>query len=211
MSLYIAFPLVFYEESLSEYDRCIIHKNLWSTWANNLTDVMLVKITLGTKIHYLHVHSYHEVSEDIIYIPSWCISSEKTTEVIMEKVSEMPPHATKITLQPLDNEVYHCDIATAVSTYLSNWQVLSEGTTLSVPCAELGGFIVDIFVKSIEPEKTVLLRGEVPLELDEPLEKVEEWMHTTSPKQEEFIDGPLLPEIQPKKGTPFSGKGYSLL
>jgi len=224
MTLYIAHPLVFFEESIPEYDGCIIHSNLWSSWTNNLTDVMLVKITNNEKTHYLHVHSHHNVSEDVIYIPTWCIGSETTIEVLMERVLEMPPLATKITLQPLDNELYHCDIAAAVSQHLSNWQVLSEGTTLTVPCPELDGFLVDIYVKTIEPEKTVLLRGEVPLELDEPLETVNEWIHNTSPNQErpssptpdsvssfnEFIDVPIQ-ESGPKKFVPFSGKGYSLL
>jgi hypothetical protein len=221
MSLYIAYPLVFFEESIQEYDRCIVHSSLWSEWTNNIADVLIVKITQGEKVNYLHVHSHHSISEDVIYIPTWCIGSVTTAEVTMELVTEMPPEATKITLQPLDNEVYHCDIAGAVSAHLSNWQVLTEGTTLTVTCDELGGFPVDIFVKSIEPEKTVLLRGEVPLELEEPIETIEEWIHSTSPNQAvpAFVDGPLLPEptqptnneIHQKKFTPFGGKGYSLL
>ena len=219
MSLYVAFPLNFYEESIQEYDRCIIHKNLWTQWTDNINEVLIVKITIGTNTHYLHIHSYHDISEDIIYIPNRCIGSENTTEVTMELVTEMPPQATKIILQPLDNEVYHCDISATVSAHLSNWQVLSEGTTLTVSCEELGGFPVDIFVKSIEPEKTVLLRGQVPLELEEPIETVEEWINSTSPNQAvpAFVDGPVLPEAQTnnkiheKKFIPFSGKGYSLL
>lgn len=95
--------------------------------------------------------------------------------ILVKLLSEMPPLATKITLQPLDNELYHCDIATAVSEHLSKWSVLTKNVTLTVPLKELGGYLVDIFVKDIEPAETVLLRGEVPLELAEPIEAIPEW------------------------------------
>jgi hypothetical protein len=138
-------------------------------------------------------------------------------------VKTMPPLATKIVLQPLDNELYHCDIATAVSKYLSEWQVLTVWTTLTVPCEELGGFPVDIFVQSIEPANIVLLRGEVPLELAEPIESVAEWTRPSLPhhihtqQDEEPEEEALVNFIQPVETTqqsskfiPFSGTGYRL-
>ena len=214
MTLYNAQPLVFLEEATPDNGGCVIHSKLWSQWSAQITDLMLVKITYDTNTYFLHVHSFHTQDENTIFLPSWCFINETGFEVVMELIQEMPPVATKITLQPLDSEIYHCDIAVAVSEHLSNWQVLSVGTTLCVPCKELGGFLVDVFVKAIEPAETVLLRGEVPLELDEPLETVAEWVKkTTSPHPHEISSiQELFPEVESKKAgfVPFSGKGYSL-
>jgi hypothetical protein len=89
--------------------------------------------------------------------------------------------------------------------------------TFANPCAELGGFLVDIFVKSIEPAPIVLLRGEVPLELDEPLETVAEWIRPPTPPPIQRPPSPTpesrpdTPIPEPPKGfVAFSGKGYRL-
>jgi len=217
MPLYKAQPLIYLEEAHPDNGSCIIHRELWLQWQNTITDLMLVKITHGTNIHYLHVESFHTQEPTNVFLPQGCFIAENNIEVSMELVHEMPPLATKITLQPLDSEIYHCDIVAAVSEHLSNWQVLSVGTTLSVPCPELGGFLVDIFVKAIEPASTVLLRGEVNLELDEPIETVAEWIKKTAPRPpsphpqaiSSFQD--FFAEETVKTGfVPFSGKGYSL-
>lgn len=198
---------------------------MWVRWSSQITDLMLVKITHEDKVYILHVESFHEANVNTIFLPEWCFINVNNIQVTIERVEEMPPLATKIILQPLDIEVYHCDISTAVSEYLSNWQVLSVGTTLSIPCRELGGFHVDIFVKAIDPAPTVLLRGEVPLELDEPIETVAEWIKKTTPipllppSPQPYL--PLVSTIQnlfpdeeesiPKLGfIPFSGKGNNL-
>jgi hypothetical protein len=224
MALYNAKPLIFLEEAVPDNGSCVIHSGLWSQWSTQINELMLVKITYDSNTYFLHVHSFHNQEQNSIFLPNMCFNSESDINVQMELVEEMPPVATKITLQPLDSEIYHCDIAKAVSEHLSNWQVLSVGTTLTVPCEELGGFLVDVFVKAIEPAETVLLRGEVPLELDEPLETVAEWVKKTTPPAQRSpsphpqaissIQG-LFPEVvEASKKTgfvPFSGKGYSLI
>jgi len=217
MALYKAQPLIFLEEEHPDNGGCIIHSGLWSQWSTQITELMLVKITFGPSTYYLHVESFHKDSPENIFIPSWCFTGESMEEVSMELIQEMPPVATKITLKPLDSEIYHCDIVAAVSEHLSNWQTLSVGTTLTVPCPELGGFLVDIFVKAIEPAETVLLRGEVNLELDEPLEKVAEWTNPRPPSPHpqaiSSIQGLFPEELSTKKTgfVPFSGKGHSLI
>jgi hypothetical protein len=213
MTQYTAHTFAYLDEKVPEHDVCVVHKNLWNEWMREeTTDVILVKITYDNKEQYLHVYSHHSDDSSIIYIPRWCFGVEGI-EVTMERVLEMPPNATKIILQPLDTELYHCDIATAVSEYLSNWHVLSQGTTITVPCAELGGFLVDVFVKEVEPSSVVLLRGEVPMELAEPLENVVEWERPPTPYPpvpQELEPFDEIPEIAPKGFVPFSGKGYSL-
>jgi hypothetical protein len=71
---------------------------------------------------------------------------------------------------------------------LSNWQVIKAGTTITVPLKELGGFPVDIYVESMEPETTGLLRGDLILDLAAPMEDVVEWStintNTTHARQE---------------------------
>jgi hypothetical protein len=217
MTLYKAQPLIYLEDTQPDNGGCVIHRELWLQWQATITELMLVKITYGTNTYHLHVESFHTNEPNTVFIPQGCFIAESNIEVSMELVHEMPPLATKITLQPLDSEIYHCDIVVAVSEHLSKWQVLSVGTTLSVPCPELGGFLVDVFVKNIEPASTVLLRGEVNLELDEPIETVAEWIKKTSPRPPSphphtisSLQG-FFPEETVKAGfVPFSGKGYSL-
>jgi hypothetical protein len=217
MTLYKAQPLIYLEETHPDNGGCIIHRNLWSQWQGQINDLMYVQISYDSKTYHLHVESFHTNEEGQIFLPSWCFSGESNIEVTMELVLVMPPVATKITLQPLDSEIYHCDISSEVSAHLSNWQVLSVGTILSVPCKELGGFLVDVFVKNIEPASTVLLRGEVNLELDEPIETVAEWVKKTSPRPPSphphtvsSLQGFFAEETVKAGFVPFSGKGYSL-
>jgi hypothetical protein len=221
------------EETTQYYetrDQCLVPHHLWRGWIEDQgsEDVLLVKITQGERTSILCVGGFTKESDSIVFLPRRCfLEFDTTIPTSIEVVKVMPPSATKITLQPLDNELYHCDIATAVSKVLSEWQVLTVGTTLTVPCEELGGYMVDIFVRAIEPENIVLLRGDVPLELAEPLETVPEWtpqqsaqipnetVHPNSPQEpfseEGFSFLPNMPQEQNKqKFTPFSGTGYRL-
>lgn len=160
-----------------ERDGCLVPRALWTKWTRNQTaEVLLVELKQRDVKHILVVDGHHSQDVNNIYLPQRCMMDFDGEEYILVKLlSEMPPLATKITLQPLDNELYHCDIATAVSEHLSKWSVLTKNVTLTVPLKELGGYLVDIFVKDIEPAETVLLRGEVPLELAEPIEAIPEW------------------------------------
>lgn len=177
-----------YPKSLAELatqeegDSCVIPRVLWTRWTRTQTaEVLLVELKQRETTRLFVVANHHSQDANNIYIPERLLIDFDTEEYcIVRVVEEMPPVATKITLQPLDNELYHCDIATAVSEYLSKWNILTKHATLTVPLKELGGFEVDIFVKEIEPAETVLLRGEVPLELAESLETVHEWQQNFS-------------------------------
>jgi len=181
-----------------------------------------VELTQGTIQHTLCVSCGTNESYTTIFLPTRCfLTLDVSSDVSVRVVQTMPPIATKIVLQPLDNELYHCDIASAVSKHLVGWQVLSKWTTFTIQCEELGGYPVDIFVKSIEPADIVLLRGEVPLELEEPLETPVEWSKSTLPlnpspveipQEVPFDDAaPFLEEMPQQKGfIPFSGSGRRL-
>lgn len=219
MPLYNVHPIIFLDEDIPDNGGCVIHSSLWSEWSSEITELMLVKITHNDTVRILHVQSFHNNNKDTIYIPSWCFSLDNSIQVNMERLDEIPPIATKITLQPLDIEAYHCDISSTVSECLSNWQVLSAGTTITIPIPILGGFLADFFVKSTEPSDTVLLRGEVPFELEESIETVSEWVKKTSPEPLPLpvympsTNHSLFPEeeVERKIGfVPFSGKGYRL-
>jgi hypothetical protein len=110
-----------------------------------------------------------------MYIPS-SLAIEFDTEEYVEVslLEEMPPVATKIILEPLEADTYGFDIAGATSEYLSHWNVLKVGTTLSVPSLEIEGYTMMIHVAKTEPADIVLLRGEVPMELvelEQPLQR----------------------------------------
>jgi hypothetical protein len=205
------------EVHVAEKDACLIPKNLWSRLiAEQTEELLLVNITQDDNSHTLVVEGYHSQEDDNIYLPLSIFRSLNGDTVTVSVEKTMPPQATKILLQPLDNELYHCDIAGSVSAYLSNWNILKKNTILTVPCEELGGFEVDVFVKDIEPAGLVLLRGDVPMELDEPLETVAEWVPPPLPEAQEPEKDPFenpFEGTQPPRTNafvPFSGKGYSL-
>lgn len=159
-----------YNEDSSERDICIVHRSLWEKWINQqTTEVLLISLKQGDgEETILCVDTYHTHSPDTIYIPFRIMNNKNYYSFVDVKVLEkLPPIATKIELQPIDSAIYHADIPSAVSAYLSHWNVLSEHTMLSVPIPELGNYVVELFVTKTEPEKTVLLRGEVPFEIVE--------------------------------------------
>lgn len=165
-------------------------------------DVMLVELLQGDTRIVLCVEGGHSEDTEVIFVPERVSAQLDAEEYVqLNLLREMPPNATKIELQPLDSELYHCDIAGAVSQYLATWNVLQKHTTLSVPCEELGGYIVDIFVKNIEPADTVLLRGEVPLELAEPLIDVPEF--TVPPAAAAAAPSATAPSFQEPEDTDF--------
>lgn len=163
------------DEAVEEKDNCIVPQTMWRRWVQAQEadqEVLLVEVTQNEVKHILYVESPHTQNTNTMYIPARCLQEFDETENVRVRVLKtMPPHATKIVLQPLDSDVLETgiDIVAEVSAMLSNWQTLTKHTMLSVPIQELGGLVVDLFVKEIEPAETVLLRGEVPLELEDAL------------------------------------------
>jgi len=211
-------------EYYEQRDQCVVPQRLWRTWVQEQeAEVLLLEIEQEGRIHLLCIGGSTNESDSVVFLPKRCFLEFDVATFVHVRVKKvMPPLATKLTLKPLDNELYHCDIVSAVSAHLSQWQVLTKWTTLTVPCEELGGFLVDIFVEDIEPAATVLLRGEVPMELLEPVETVSEWNTPAAPTVtepapvnpatdftafQESIEEPKEPQ---KKFQPFSGKGYRL-
>lgn len=172
-----------------ESDMCLVPQSIWLRWTTEqTTEVLLIKLTQREITHTIVVGGYHTDNPNDIYLPDHCmIGLDEEEYCILSIETNMPPRATKITLQPLDTEAYHCDITAAVSEYLSNWNLLTNHITITVPIKELGGYLVDLFVKEIEPADTVLLRDEVPLELAEPLETFQERPPTPRPMEPEQI------------------------
>lgn len=226
MSLFTAEPLCLHPTRTDEqeHDVCSVHSNLWNRWISSQTiETLLVEVSQGDQRFVLTVDSPHTGDSTTIYIPSRIFTGLQGPHVEMKLRTELPPIATNIVLQPLDTELYHCDIAGAVSQFLSHWNVLQKHTTLSVPCPELGGYCVDIFVQETEPADCVLLRGEVPLNLAESLLTVPEWstpVPTHVPTERPDTPIPNEPEAflpmhppQPfSRGgfIPFSGTGNRL-
>jgi hypothetical protein len=212
---------------IQQKDNCIVPLHIWRDWVEKQEDedgqeVLLVEITQGSTKFVLHVESYTTESEDTIFIPSRFQHDLNMEEYVFVTIlKEMPPNATRIVLEPLEQTFQSFDIATAVSELLSHWHVLSEHTILSVPCPELDGFPIEIYVKGTEPAPFVLLRGEVPLEIasselaSPPLVPVP----ATSPIEFHRQDTPIpadddfstfLPPPQAQSFVPFGGHGYRL-
>lgn len=206
--------------SYEQHDQCVVPNHLWRRWVQDqeLDQVLLVELVQKSIKQVLCVGAGTTESISTIFLPTRCFQEFDTSiDVSVSILKTMPPLATKITLQPLDNELYHCDIASAVSKHLMEWQVLTKWTTITVQCEELGGYPVDIFVKSIEPADTVLLRGEVPLELDEPIESIPEWTTVPPVSVPVPVEMPFEPIEEQKEESvkstgfvSFSGTGYRL-
>jgi len=219
-------------EYYEQRDQCVVPQRLWRTWIQDQeAEVLLLELEQEGRTQLLCIGGGTTESDSVVFLPKRCFLEFNVGTFVHVRIkTRMPPLATKITLKPLDNELYHCDIVSAVSAHLSQWQVLTKWTTLTVPCQELGGFLVDIFVEDVEPATTVLLRGDVPMELVEPVEAVHEWLAPTqsAPAGSTILE-PVIPEIErefntfqelpdeeeglsqrQKKFKPFSGTGHRL-
>ena len=150
---------------VEQNDLCYLPHHEWLRLMHlDCPDILLLEIIQGDVRRVLTVGEGHHMG-DFIYIPYNCIGAfEEGGDVIVRRYLEMPPIASQITIQPLD-DFYQCDIASAVSKVLANMNILHIHTTLKVPCEELGDYVIEVFIKACEPADIVLLRGECPLEI----------------------------------------------
>jgi hypothetical protein len=204
-----------------------VPKQIWQRWVDNQeTEVLLVQLKQGEFQCTLCVESYHIDDRDTIYIPERYLTKIDSCNYVEVNVLQyVPPKATKIVLEPMDEVYYSFDIATATSEYLSHWNILSKNTVLRVPCIEIQGYTMEILVKDIEPanEEYVLLRDEVPLEIAEngseldyipkiQKQNITRTADTPAPSfsgEHEFDS--MIPMITPTTTfTPFLGRGQRL-
>lgn len=200
----------------------MLPQHLWSRWTElQTTEVLLVEIVQLGEPFVLHVASHHDQNRDGIFLPPRILAALDAQEYVEVKVlKELPPQATRIVLQPLDEDVADCvDISEVVSEHLSRWHTLKQGSILSIEYRDV--IMVDILVKQTEPAELVLLRGEVPLEIER-TQQHNQVFQPAQPSQlqtpsavEESVDdfGAMMPVAAPaaKSGfVPFSGKGYRL-
>ena len=203
------------DAALGATDACVLPQHLWSRWIERqTTEVLLVEIKQLGEPFVLHVASHHNQNRDGIFLPSRILAAINSNEYVEVKVmNQMPPLATKIVLQPLDEEAASCvDVSEVVSEQLSKWHTLKQGTILSIECENVGGLILDILVKTTEPAELVLLRGEVPLEIEtrEPPPQPLHPPQLQSPQSSVEDDfSVVLPPVT-TGFVPFSGKGYRL-
>lgn len=204
------------EDSPIQRDNCLLPRTIWQRLIENqTTEVLLVEILQRDVRQVLCVDGYHNSQRDHIYIPDrFAMEIDMTEYVEVNVLDEMPPIATKIVLEPLDADLDSYDLTNSASEYLSNWNLLKKNQILSVPCSDLGGYVMDVLVKDVEPEELVLLRGEVPFEIyraPAPLPPSPPLQAPLSPPQEESFDD-FLPAIPSTTTTfePFTGRGYRL-
>jgi hypothetical protein len=170
MATFLTIPI---ESALHDFgverDACFVHQDIWERWVfAQTTETLFVEVKEAppsNKKHILYVGGFHTDTQEILYVPKRCCGNG-TVKVRM--LHKEPPKATKLVLQTLDAELYDCPLQEALSEELRNWHCLQKHTTITFACEQLGGLLVDIFVKDMEPvSDVVLLRGEVPLDLAE--------------------------------------------
>lgn len=198
-----------------EKDGCFVPLNIWKRWVDvQEAEVLLVEIQQGVTRFILCVEGPHQQSTMDIYIPGRYMHDLVFEERVRVRVlKEMPPKATEIVLQPLDGGFGGIDLAAAASQMLSNWNVLTAGNILSIPCEELGGFQVDVLVKQVKPATTVLLRGDVPLVIEDSI--THEFLPqpvvqqpVVAQEDEDFTN--MIPVSLPQDRISFSGNGRRL-
>lgn len=202
-------------------DQCILPMRLWKHLVHlDSPEVLLLTISQGDVTHTLVANGGHQSNRTTVFVPYWCAEAFLPGVEAEVKRAPVPPVATKIVLEPLDTELYQCDISATVSAELGKWNVLTQGTTFRVECEELGGYHMNIFVKSVEPERIVLLRGEVPLELTEPQEvaPMETPPNAQETKEDKGTDVPKVSDMfafededtPSNEWKPFQGAGRRL-
>jgi hypothetical protein len=155
-----------FPEKIKERDNCIIPLNLWQKWWKDLDNkVLLVEIKQNNTIHVFTIDTYHNCS-NIIYIPSNFAKEYTLNEMVEVKLlNTIPPIATSVTVNVLtSNYKKDLNLAESLSNYLSDWNVLTCGAILSIPCRQ--DRIIDVIVTDIQPEKIALLRGDVCLKIE---------------------------------------------
>lgn len=212
------------DAALAKTDACVLPQHLWSRWVERqTTEVLLVEVSQLEEKFTLHVASHHDQNRDGIFLPPRVLAALDANEYVEVNVlREMPPVATKIVLQPLDEDVAECvDVSEVVSGYLSKWHTLKQGTILTIECENVGGLMLDILVKEVEPAEVVLLRGEVPLEmyterppapLHQPIPQLQPSPQIQEPLEDEEEEdfGLAIPQQVTTGFVPFSGKGHRL-
>lgn len=212
------------DDELARTDGCALPQHLWSRWVEaQTTEVLLVEVSQVGEPFVLHVASHHDQNRDGIFLPPRILAALNASEYVEVKVlTEMPPVATKIVLQPLDEDTASCvDVSEVVSEQLAKWHTLKQGSILSIECENVGGLILDILVKTTEPAELVMLRGEVPLEIETTEQSqpqipayqspvVQQPSVQSAPPEPEDDDFSMPIPVQSTGFVPFSGKGYRL-
>lgn len=210
-------PLLMYVKCMDspiQRDNCLLPSTIWQRLIERqTTEVLLVEILQREARVVLCVDGYHNDQRDHIYIPDrFAMELDMTEYVEVNVLDTMPPIATKIVLEPLDTDLDSYDLTNSASEYLSNWNVLKKNQILSVPCSDLGGYVMDVLVKDVEPEELVLLRGEVPFEIyraSDPIPTPTPSLPPPQTEEESFDDFlPAMPNTG--KFQPFTGRGYRL-
>ncbi len=199
------FPLSMYDGeqnvATDHADRCLLPHYLWERIIQDETlqnhDLYLMEFSNDTHHVTLSVGGGHHDDESLVFVPQWVFGIfSEGAPVRYKPLRTIPPHATKITIKPLDNMLSHVDMNEEVSRYLSDWHVLEEGLMLQIHLQSIDYHAL-MYIESVEPSPLVLLRGEVPLEVV-PME-AEEPPVPARPSTQPPIQPP--PSIQPPPPT----------
>ncbi len=211
------FPLSLYEGeqnvASNHADRCLLPHYLWERIINDETlqnhDLYLMEFSNDTHRVTLSVGGGHHDDDSMVFVPQWVFTIfSEGAQVRYKPLREIPPQATKITIKPLDNMLYHVDMNEEVSRYLSDWHVLQEGLMLQIHLQSID-YQALMYIEALEPGPLVLLRGEVPLEVvpmqeepaPNPITPPPILAQTPTPVQQipDCFFGPMVPTTQPPK------------
>ena len=179
-------PFVFISETPMQgysenYDQVLIHNSHFIRLfidpqeANSPDKVFLVRLisTSGSSIVVNVGGPHREYDVNSVYAPAWIMTAlnipdSVPSNIFWEKVTEIPPRATEISLKPIDEAIFvsGLDVREEIETHLKNFNVIQEGTIIPLSLSTTGE-TVDIYVEKVLPEKVAILRDEVVLNLIE--------------------------------------------
>jgi hypothetical protein len=179
-------------EGVEHGDEIVIPKRLFDQWVDLFPEgqCMLAKlVSVETGLERIVCIGGADTTE-FLYVPNWILQhlGSEETFLSIEPLTQEFPAATKITLKPLDNAIYHTDLRKEIELYLDRFHVLEAGTTLSVPLKDLDGYEIGAFVEAVEPPGVVRLGGEVFIEFLEPDGGIPEH---APPEPNEVIEAPV--------------------
>jgi len=169
-------------------------------WASAPTSYMAVNLTRD-----------READEDAIYLPPWMIpgSVEIGERARVEFMSEEAfPHATKITLKPLDSAFYSSEIREELTYCLSRLGVVQKETIVTMKLETLDGFCMDFYISGCEPAGVVLCDGdEVAIEFEE---AADQWDGRRTPPVNDTVNetidhAAMIPEETKPEGQTLGG------
>lgn len=211
---YTVWSQEFLEERQRDEHTCLVAQDNWQRIHREDAKRFFMRLeggglTLVAALGHPVLTADLDVDRYPIFLPTWMLQTlrlEGMGESIEVTVltDEALPAATRIVLRPHDSAFYGVDSNEELEPVLTQFGVLTAGTTVPVRVDALGGFMIAFDVIVTEPANVVLMEGdEVALEFERALNdagippttsaSAADAAPIANAVQEPFEEGPMIP------------------